>query len=269
MSDRNTIPDFTADPASMEPALRAIKDIVEQLTGQRASRENTGLRGAPLIYVQGYEPRSGRDGVIRAGTLWINEDTDEAFYWSGKMWKPLLGDVLEIVAAQGESVAELAEESNQEAGEMAFFARNTAPTGWLKANGAAVSRTTYARLFERIGTSFGIGDGSTTFTLPDMRGEFPRGWSDGSQYDSGRVWGTYQGASSVYGASLQPGIGWINGILDGQQEHAVLSNWDGTTADVTVSAPRNAGTVIAAATSVRYGRTVRPRNLALLACIKY
>src|SRR5690554_5601112 len=72
------------------------------------------------------------------------------------------------------------------------FARATAPTGWLKANGAAISRETYADLFAAIGTTFGEGDGSTTFNLPDLRGEFVRGWSDGKDVDSGRVFGSSQ-----------------------------------------------------------------------------
>lgn len=43
------------------------------------------------------------------------------------------------------------------------------PTGWLQCNGATVSRTTYARLFKKIGTKYGAGDGSTTFNLPDLQ----------------------------------------------------------------------------------------------------
>ncbi len=46
---------------------------------------------------------------------------------------------------------------------------------WLVANGQAVSRTTYATLFQRIGTVYGAGDGSSTFNLPDLQGRFPRG----------------------------------------------------------------------------------------------
>jgi len=50
------------------------------------------------------------------------------------------------------------------------YAGATAPPGWLLCNGAAVSRTTYARLFTNISTAYGIGNGTTTFNLPDMRG---------------------------------------------------------------------------------------------------
>ena len=56
-----------------------------------------------------------------------------------------------------------------------MWAINTAPTGWLICAGAAVSRTTYAALFAIIGTTFGVGDGSTTFNLPDYRDRMPIG----------------------------------------------------------------------------------------------
>lgn len=55
------------------------------------------------------------------------------------------------------------------------FGGDTVPNGFLLCNGAAVSRTTYAALFAVIGTSFGIGDGSTTFNLPDLRESVPVG----------------------------------------------------------------------------------------------
>ena len=60
-------------------------------------------------------------------------------------------------------------------GQVAAFAMDTPPTGWLVANGAAVSRTTYAELFAAIGTVWGSGDGSTTFNLPDLRASAPVG----------------------------------------------------------------------------------------------
>ena len=50
------------------------------------------------------------------------------------------------------------------------FAGKTAPEGWLFCQGQAVSRTTYAQLFAVIGTTYGSGDGSTTFNVPDLRG---------------------------------------------------------------------------------------------------
>ena len=62
----------------------------------------------------------------------------------------------------------------------------TVPSGYLECNGAAVSRSTYAVLFAVIGTAYGTGNGSTTFNLPDLRGEFVRGFDNGRGVDNGR-----------------------------------------------------------------------------------
>ncbi len=70
---------------------------------------------------------------------------------------------------------------------------STVPAGFLECDGSAVSRTTYAALFAAIGTTYGIGDGSTTFNLPDLRGEFIRGWSHGTVHDPDRLSRTDRG----------------------------------------------------------------------------
>ena len=59
------------------------------------------------------------------------------------------------------------------AGSMMMYVNSTPPAGWLAADGSAVSRTTYASLFAVIGTTYGAGNGSTTFNLPDLRGRVP------------------------------------------------------------------------------------------------
>ena len=75
------------------------------------------------------------------------------------------------------------------------FAMETEPDGWLEADGSAISRAAYSELFAKIGTTYGVGDGSTTFNLPDYRGEFIRGWDHGRGVDSGRVFGSWQAAA--------------------------------------------------------------------------
>jgi microcystin-dependent protein len=60
-------------------------------------------------------------------------------------------------------------------GSIIIWAGGTAPTHWLLCNGATVSRTTYARLFAAIGTTYGAGDGSTTFAIPNLMGRVPFG----------------------------------------------------------------------------------------------
>jgi len=73
------------------------------------------------------------------------------------------------------------------------YAGSSAPSGYLLCDGAEVSRTTYADLFAVISTTFGVGDGSTTFNLPDMRGIFPRGaGTNGTLGSVGGSVGDYQ-----------------------------------------------------------------------------
>ena len=72
-------------------------------------------------------------------------------------------------------------------GSITAFAGASAPTGWLVADGSAVSRTSYADLFAVIGTTWGAGDGSTTFNVPDLRGAFLRGAGTGSINGSDKV----------------------------------------------------------------------------------
>ena len=78
-------------------------------------------------------------------------------------------------------------------GSVHMMATTTPPTGYLKCNGQAVSRTTYAALFAVIGETWGEGDGTTTFNVPEMRGEFVRGLDDGRGVDSGRNIKNHQG----------------------------------------------------------------------------
>ena len=68
-----------------------------------------------------------------------------------------------------------ANQANVPTGAIIPFAGSSIPAGYLLCNGATVSRTTYANLFKVIGTTWGAGDGSTTFKLPDARGRFPEG----------------------------------------------------------------------------------------------
>jgi phage-related tail fiber protein len=152
------------------------------------------------------------------------------------------------------------------AGTVIFYAANTAPTGFLKANGANVSRTTYATLFTAIGTTFGVGDGSTTFGLPDLRGEFIRGWDDGRGIDSGRVFGSAQ--TDAMQGHYHEFTGYAGGGGDnfrtmvGFSLAATLRTGDGSAG---VRQPITDGTN----GTPRTATETRPRNIALLACIKF
>lgn len=131
-------------------------------------------------------------------------------------------------------------------GMVAPFAMVTPPTGWLKCDGSAVSRTTYAALFTAISTTWGVGDNATTFNLPDLRGEFIRGYDDGKGTDSGRVF-----ASSQAG-DFGP-LTYVNGS---------------TTSTVQGGAYASRTFLNALTTAAVSGTETRPRNYALLYCIK-
>jgi phage-related tail fiber protein len=111
----------------------------------------------------------------------------------GKLWDWGTG----LLGISGNSTdARAALGAQLEPGIVGYTAGSTPPPGWLKRNGAAVSRTTYAALFAAIGTTYGVGDGSTTFNLPEGRAEFDRGWDDGRGVDTGRVRGSAQAQQS-------------------------------------------------------------------------
>lgn len=108
------------------------------------------------------------------------------------------GAYLDITETAGSQASRLWHDGNLSlVGQVAFFPVSSAPSGFLKANGAAVSRTTYAALFALIGTTFGAGDGSTTFNLPDLRGEFIRAYDDGRGVDQTLLTGTRTASSAV------------------------------------------------------------------------
>lgn len=154
-------------------------------------------------------------------------------------------------------------------GTVIWHAATSAPAGYLKANGALISRTTYAALFSVIGTTFGAGDGSTTFALPDLRGEFIRSWDDGRGLDSGRAIGSWQ--DHLYASHS-------HSVTDPGHSHNIVSDVTQGSNSSTfyilngVSYFRNTTTTsVGTGISIQNsgGSETRPRNIALLAIIKY
>ena len=145
-------------------------------------------------------------------------------------------------------------------GTVIFAASSTAPIGFVKANGALLSRTTYSALFAAIGTTYGVGDGSTTFKIPDLRGEFLRGFDDARGVDSGRSFGSAQSQD------VQPHTHSIR---------ASITGFTGGNPAVQYAAGDNNGNSLVTGAGATYGvqnstgTETRPRNVALLACIKY
>jgi microcystin-dependent protein len=153
----------------------------------------------------------------------------------------------------------LRSESEIPPGIVSAWAVNSPPFGWLPCEGQAISRTSYARLFANIGTVFGTGNGTTTFNLPDLRGEFIRGWANARSVDTGRAFGSFQAdelkahTHSHNGSSNKTGL----------SSSAYGSN-------VTVASNILAGSPTSGPVSDSTGGTeTRPRNVALMYCIKF
>lgn len=149
-------------------------------------------------------------------------------------------------------------------GIMAPFAGTSAPSGWLICDGSAVSRTDYADLFAQIGSTYGDGDGSSTFNLPDCNGFLPL-------YDSGKTIGNYTngGVPNVLGTMYNVLIGSAGTGADGSlyidnQRNYAIKN-DGTNEfqiNVKLDASRSSAVYDS-------GTTVRPAGVYTLWCIKY
>ncbi len=104
-----------------------------------------------------------------------------------------------VAAADAAAAREVLSVTAVIAGEIRMYGGSSAPAGWLICDGSAVSRTTYAALFAAIGTTFGTGDGSTTFNLPNFKGRIPIGVGQGDTAEGGgsgtdRILGAMAGA---------------------------------------------------------------------------
>jgi microcystin-dependent protein len=142
------------------------------------------------------------------------------------------------------------------AGQVIFCASAAMPAGYVECNGAALSRATYGTLFAAIGSTYGPGDGATTFNVPDLRGEFVRGADRGRGVDSGRGVGTAQSDGTK------------------AHKHPLISTGAPATGGTagypftTTGAP--AGAIETYVQDQTGGLTeTRPRNVAMVAAIKY
>lgn len=226
--------------------------------------------------------------VNHGGGVWqslANANTEEP--GTGALWKPILFDNIgqanetNLGLVQIATTAEARAMTNDEhaltpakladsgavfPGEVRAFAGPVAntPDGWLPCNGATISRTTYSRLFTVIGTTYGAGDGTTTFNIPDLRGEFIRGFDDGRGVDAGRAFGSGQ-----------------NGEVEAHRHDMnIVATQNGTLADSGPGSLRGAtsglrrdteGTPIQLTDTIALndGAETRPRNIAMNYIIKY
>lgn len=229
--------------------------------GQSASANATSARNYPLAMAGALLVESGgsqittqKYTIYNTGTIYSRACYNGVWY----AWK-------EVVTVDSNP-------ANAWAGMIAFFARSTPPTGWLRANGATISRATYPDLFAAIGANWGGGNG-TTFVLPDLRAEFIRGLDDGRGGDPGRLLGTPQGSQNLIHAHGVNDPGHVH-----QLNYQVPTNMVDTDRGTSGSSQFSIDDPIIPHTATSWtgisiqhdgGNESRPRNLALLACIKY
>ncbi len=142
------------------------------------------------------------------------------------------------------------------AGAVTFFAQSTAPSGWLVANGGqySTSLTQLQALYNAIGTTYNhAGDAAGTFRVPDLRGEFVRGWDAGAGIDPGRAFGSLQ----------------LDQFQDHQHNSLIYQTWYAQSGSATPCWYGGSWTPTSYAINGNRGSETRPRNLALLPCIKY
>lgn len=218
---------------------------------------------------------------------------------AGNIGSPLersanLGDVLNVPEARRNLNVSSVEETRQmaPAGMIGTFAGAAAPTGWLKANGAQVSKEAYPSLYAAIGdiyTPAGQSPASGSFFLPDLRGMFPRFLDDGRGQDPGRSLGSNQGdqlAAHAHGgrtseagdhahdSSFGEGNKYTAAAPYGTSPHRPGNRNAGASGGIdydnyawqTSTDGRHAHEFT---TGVTGGNETRPKNVALLACIKY
>jgi len=167
-------------------------------------------------------------------------------------------------------------------GSVAAFPSTIAPTGWLKLNGAELLRNDFPLLWSFAETSgnivteaawtntggprgsFSTGDTSTTFRIPDLRGEFVRGWADNRSVDTGRTIGSFQNHQFQ---NHTHSVSWNNNSYFRAQAGAQATHAGIPFGNV----DRFQGLAISVGdpNSGNRGDETRPRNISLLYCIKY
>lgn len=152
--------------------------------------------------------------AIKGGGL--NLDRNDLSQLNQSIDKRIQAAVETIETALGQITDKISQVEATPPGAVMPFATDKQPSRyWLYCDGRAVSRTTYRNLFAVIGTTYGAGNGSTTFNLPDYRGAFIRGLDSGRGLDGGRRLGTLQGDAmrNITGEFIQ--ASYANGVYKG------------------------------------------------------
>jgi len=264
-----------ADPTDVNVTVSTIEEFQTLATGQTQVDLVIVNTAGLAVYIDGLRLplKAGADGWQPDGSISSRMHLGQAY------------DGSEIIAVQNEPASDLpdallqaqnladvldkalgranlgvlsieATKQRTPAGALMDFAMSAVPTGWLRCNGATIGRAAYAELFAAIGTAWGVGDGSLTFNLPDLRGEFRRGWDDGRGVDPNRAFSSSQSDAFRSHTHLVK-EGTVNPNMSGMQD--ILASGD----DYTRTVDHYSKTISTG------GAETRPRNVAVLSCIKF
>lgn len=181
----------------------------------------------------------------------------------------LPSDPTTALQASTKQYVDTAQSTAAPAGAIMAFASSTAPTGWLKCEGQAISRITYATLFAAISTTWGSGDGSTTFNVPDLRGMFLRGTGTNATGSSSGAVGPSIGA---YAADTY--LNHSHGVTDPGHTHlydrpnGAAQGGSGAIGNRSAASTDPAATGISVNTSTTGGTETKPKNYGVLYIIK-
>jgi len=187
-------------------------------------------------------------GDTTAPGISFSAETGSGFFRksSGVIGVAILGVEIGTISASGFSAA-----LTGFPGELRDIAGSSVPTGWLLCYGQAISRTTYAALFTAIGTTFGIGDGTTTFNVPDLRGLVRAGRDDMGGSAANRLTATTitgggatvgnSGGAQTHTLTTAQLASHSHTVFDPQHNHAISDAGHAHTYDKTSSGGAGAG----------------------------
>lgn len=222
----------------------------------------TGTSPQETVYASYFEP-----STPSLNQYWYNMRNEKMYVYNGlNEWQHVIRVIICSITAQGGGEAtypknigigtkDLYGKNVIPAGTVTAFAGVAArvPPGWLLCNGSAVSRSVYRDLYEAILGNYGNGDGTTTFNIPDLRGEFIRGLDNGRGIDTGRIIGSAQAGSIQSHSHSSDGSGFI--VSDSAGSSSLGTG--------------GSAVKVSAFTGLYGGSETRPRNIAMNYIIKF
>jgi microcystin-dependent protein len=262
--------------ASLTPLLLATRTLSLYDQGQLSATEvDTAIAQvcASLASIHKFQNESILDNIMSSGSGAVMSDAERNKLNSIKSTGS--GDIItdsernkltEIVGLTQDQIDAITDISNiLPIGSIIGYPINTPPTGFLECDGSEISRATYSNLFAIIGTNYGVGDGTTTFNIPDFRGEFLRGWNHGASNDPDA------------GSRTDRGDGTLGDNVGTKQEGEFKShthqfdnsnNGSGSSFLPDIDNTGN-NTPSVLSTKATGGSETRPRNVNVMWCIRY